>query len=319
MFQDNEFQRRVAEFTRLLQSMERVFLLSHLFTDADDYGACVGLCHILRSLGHKTEVVVRGGLPDYLREALEYERVLTNLPSDLNDNDMVIICGCSSLERTGFLVNTQAKVVNIDHHPDNVNFGDLNFVYPGASSASEIAFWIMDAAKNFYISDQAAESFLFGILSDTGIFRFSNTNSEALKAVSILLKKDAAMGSLLKSLCGARRVQVAVAWKEGIEKALFNDFLECVSVAIVSQKTESGSFDGLVDFLNRSKEAKFTVLSRQEGDVIKTSFRSSPTQGVDVGDLARAFGGGGHKYAAGFTMRGRMEIQSDYTISVKES
>src|SRR5690606_33401644 len=67
------------------------------------------------------------------------------------------------------------------------------------------------------------------------------------------------------------------------------------------------AFSGIVEILNTFPEAKYAALVRQRGDEIKFSLRSEHYKGVDVSEIASRYGGGGHKLAAGFSVKGKLK------------
>jgi phosphoesterase RecJ-like protein len=108
----------------------------------------------------------------------ERDKIITDFP-DRPEFDIFIICD-TNRERTGAAIKyieSAHKVLNIDHHISNMNgSGDVNHVIPGMSSCAEILYDLMDKAL---VDKEIAELIYLGIVHDTGVFRFSNTSSEA--------------------------------------------------------------------------------------------------------------------------------------------
>ena len=97
-----------------------------------------------------------------------------------------------------------------------------------------------------------------------------------------------------------------------IENARFDPERGIVYTVITEEdlrkvSAEEDDLEGIVELLNTVPEAKYSMLLKQRGDEVKGSLRSEVYKGVDVSEIARTFGGGGHKLAAGFKFKGRIE------------
>jgi phosphoesterase RecJ-like protein len=197
------------------------------------------------------------------------------------------------------------KVINIDHHPDNSLFGDISYVNTQACALGEIIYEFLTYA-GYRLNKSTAAQLYAAILTDTGRFRFSNTTPRALRigAELIVLGAD------------PREINNQIYYNNSDSALKLLGFLLLnletsadgkISYMIIDQQTLSRlnvskeDTEGFVDYSLFLKGAEVGVLFTQKNDSkIKVSFRSQNS--FDVSALARTFGGGGHRNAAGCTV-----------------
>jgi phosphoesterase RecJ-like protein len=151
--------------------------------DGDDGGSVLALLHQLEKMGKNVEAAIKKGVP----KSLSFLPGSHKIADDINHEnyDLLITFGCSSIDRTGSLKikNLKLKIVNIDHHPDNKMFGTVNVVDPAKSSVAELIYDFF-IYNGWHINKHVATCLLTGIITDTGSFRHSNTQSSTLKAAA---------------------------------------------------------------------------------------------------------------------------------------
>lgn len=294
----------------LIEKSKNIFLTTHEGTDGDDLGSLLGLRRVLMKEGKDVTAAVKGPVPASLLFLSGAEHVVNGFVP--GGYDLVITFGCNKLERTGMreLDNQECPVVNFDHHPDNTNFGTVNVVDPATSAVAELIYHFIKY-KGIPIDKDVATCLLTGIFYDTGGFKHANTTAEALEASADLLKKGARIDKISIQLVGKKRPATIKAWAKGLENTRFDADKKMVfSVLTEEDLKEAGAsdedLDGFVELLNNIPQAKFALLLRQEGDIVKGSLRSEPHKGVDVSHIAKSFGGGGHKLASGFKIKGKL-------------
>ena len=295
----------------LIKSSDKFFLTMHEGPDGDDLGSVLAMGFFLKQLGKKVEAVIKGEVPDNLRFLPGWENVKSEFPKDFNF-DLAIFFGCNKIERTGFKQASDIKppIINFDHHPDNSNFGTVNVVDPDTSAVAELVYYFLDFA-DAEISKDIATCLLTGIFTDTGGFKHANTSAEALEVAANLLKKGARIDKIALQTMGKKRPSAIKAWAKGLENARFDPEKKMVfSVLTEEDLKEIGAtdedLDGFVELLNNMPQSKFALLLRQDGEVVRGSLRSEPHKKVDVSKIAKSFGGGGHKLASGFKIKGKL-------------
>lgn len=294
----------------LIDKSHSVFLTTHEGTDGDDLGSLLALSRVLSQCGKHVSAGVKGGVPSSLLFLSGAEHVSEGFVD--RDYDLVITFGCNKMERTGIseLQNWPKPVINFDHHPDNTGFGTVNVIDPDTSAVAELVYHFLKH-KDVLIDKDVATCLLTGIFYDTGGFKHANTTAEALEVAADLLKKGARIDKISIQLMGKKRSATIKAWAKGLENTRFDANKKMVfSVLTEEDLKEAGAsdedLDGFVELLNNIPQAKFALLLRQDGDIVKGSLRSEPHKGVDVSRIAKSFGGGGHKLASGFKIKGKL-------------
>lgn len=295
----------------LLESSQRILLTTHERTDGDDLGSVLALADHLASSGKDITIAIVGGVPEQLTYLPGSKLVIEDISRA--DFDLLVISGCSNIERCGNpkIIELGVPILNIDHHPDNTKFGTVNVVDPAKSAVAELVFDFFNYC-GWEISSRAATCMLTGIFTDTGSFMHSNTQDSTLSAAGNLMSKGARVSTVAKHNYKGKGIAALKAWGKALENAYYNEDNKII-ISVISQEelNELGNppmeyFEGLVETLNKVPEAKFALFLKQDGDTVKGSLRSDPHKGTDVKEIAHLFGGGGHKWASGFSLLGKL-------------
>ncbi|MBE0617145.1 MAG: bifunctional oligoribonuclease/PAP phosphatase NrnA, partial [Proteobacteria bacterium] len=180
---------QIAEVRQALLSGHRFLLVSHQNPDGDAIGSCLALAAGLIALGKHCDILNADGVPMNLTWLPLAERV--HLTPEGGVYDRVVLLDCGSADRTGFgeeIFQPDRVIVNIDHHPGNEHFGMANLVDPEACATAELVYDVLQALSA-PIGYGAATAIYTGILTDTGCFRFSNTNARAFEVASRMVDK----------------------------------------------------------------------------------------------------------------------------------
>ncbi len=307
--------------TELIKSSSTILLTMHERMDGDDGGALLAMGAQLESMEKNVSYAIKKGVPPNLAFLPGANKIADDIMTQ--DFDLLITFGCSSLDRTGNpnISNLPAKggsasggkikILNIDHHPDNSQFGHVNVVDHKKSSVAELVYDFF-TFNSWPITKDIATCLLTGIITDTGSFMHANTQSSTLKVAGQLMRKGARANKISQYAYKNKSPQILKAWG----KALKNSFYDPKHKIIYSVMTKDdlaefstlpqAAFEGFVETLNTLPEAKFAMFLRQDGEVIKGSLRSDTFKNIDVSKIAQIFGGGGHKLAAGFAVAGKL-------------
>src|SRR3989338_7315355 len=182
---------------QLIDASNNILLTMHERMDGDDGGSVLALAHHLEKQGKTVTCAIKQGVPPALKFLPGSHKILDDITH--NNFDLVIACGCSNKQRCGSekIMALRAPLINIDHHPDNENFGDLNIVDSKKSSVAELVYDFF-IHHNWKIDKDIATCLLTGIITDTGSFQHSNTQVSTLKAAGELMKKGALAGSIIE-------------------------------------------------------------------------------------------------------------------------
>jgi len=295
-----------------LSGATRFVVTSHDNPDGDAIGSLLALHLALLELGKDSVMSLGGSTP--LPEEFGFLGLATHglvraAPADAAERVLVAVdCAQASRIVETALVDRATSIVNIDHHHDNTRFGAVNLVVEDASSTAEVLADVFDALS-LGTSPAIAEALYVGLVTDTGRFQYSNTSAKALRLAAELVEAGADPSKVfvevyestplprLKLL--ARALERAVTLVEGriVVSELVRDDFEDTGAA-------EPSSEGIIDYLRAVDGAELVALVRElpngAATARKGSLRSRPG-GVDVSAIARAFGGGGHRRAAGFS------------------
>jgi phosphoesterase RecJ-like protein len=299
-----------------------VAVLSHVFPEGDAIGASLAAMLALEGAGKLAGAYNAGPLPPALRHLPAGDR-LRAAPE--RPYACYLVLDTTEPARTGGLLDRRApgsRVLNVDHHPGNTGFGDLNWVDPQASSAGEMVYRICRAAGLPLSADVAANLYA-AILTDTGGFRYSNTTPEALRTGAALVAAGAAPEAVGRSLAAHRDPREFELLRLALAelRVSADGSVGWITVTQAAQAAAGIGLEAAEDFVQypRALDGVGVALAFKEAgpDEVKVSLRSHGT--TDVAALARRFGGGGHKNAAGCTLRGDLATAQATMLKAAEA
>ncbi len=293
-----------------LTQNNRVLLATHTHPDGDAIGSLLALGLTLEKEGKTVLMVEEDPIPAIYRFLPEAGRIVRRVPEQAVF-DLAVVLDCGSLQRTGAVGETIARtpvVVNIDHHVTNDGFGLCRLVDPRACATAEIVYRLIEKMGT-PIDKAVATSIYTGIFTDTGSFRFSNTNMEAF----VICQKMVALGvdpyQVAKHVYGTYslgRIKLLNLALDSIELAANGK----MTIMMLSQEmlretcTQPEDGDGLINYARRIEDVKVAALIQElnsrQTDHYHVSLRSDGS--VDVARIAASRGGGGHATAAGFSV-----------------
>jgi phosphoesterase RecJ-like protein len=285
----------------IIKEHKKFLVTAHVNLEGDALGSELAMYLLLRKLNKQVDVVNNDPTPQAY-SFLPRARVIKN---DIKDTryDAVMVLDCSDSFRTGRVKDFLGRaryIINIDHHISNTFFGDINWVDPTASSASEMMFKL---CKEFRIMDSKIALCLYtGIFTDTGNFTYANTSKKVHKIVSELIKYNLSPHKVhenLYSFCKAQDVRLIGRIMTSLKTTSNNKIVW----AVIRKwpKKEYDLTEVIFTTMRLIKGAEVFVLFKKAGkNKIRVNFRSRAK--VDVNRVAKFFGGGGHKRASGTTV-----------------
>lgn len=240
--------------------------------------------------------------------------------------DLVVGFDYGDFERLGLPPSAieGARMITFDHHPLAGQRGDVKIIDTSFSSTTELLYTFMRAV-GWRISRTTAHCLLTGILTDTGAFAH-NTSAQTLKIAGELLQQGVPLHDIYLQTFADKSPKVLNVWGELLQKIVHNPLYGVVSVAVPFQEFKKygivlDDLTGIVSVLNVVADADLAVfVIEYEPGKVKGSLRSEEFKGVDVSAIAKQLGGGGHKYAAGFTLKGSLdEAQAQIVQAVKQN
>ena len=288
----NNSVREVADF---LRTLERVAVTTHVGADGDAIGASAALLRLMRSLGAEAVFCHAEPVPEYLRWLLP-DDALQEIPIG---HDLLVV-DTSRADRAGVPIPEAGARLNLDHHEDNPFYAELNLVDARAAASAEVVSRLYGELGVAY-DRGAAQAIYVGVKTDTGGFNFRNISPAAHELVAGLLRAGVVpaeiserinrRGSLEQLKIVGTSLANAVRHGEVLISTVDNDDYA---------RTGAGELDSkeAIDQLRTVEGIDMVAHLREVPQGTKGSLRSET---IDVGAVARAFGGGGHRLAAGYT------------------
>lgn len=313
-----EFQKAV----ELIDKSDGVLLTTHIKPDGDACGSAAAMVDVLAALGKKAEVILPSELPEW------YEFLFAEKPSILGSDvtvqqliegqfaefDLIVLIDVNSYSQlpkfTEFLKQNDRPVLVIDHHVTNDGLGDVELVDSSAAATSLIVFDLLKYA-NWPMTEKVAEALFVAAATDTGWFRFNNTDSRALKTCAELIDAGVNLTEIHHDLyqnLSLQRIKLMAAMLNTLE--LHFDGRYATQHLLQADFERSGAAfkdtENLIDECRRISTVDAAALFVELADGrVKCSLRSSGA--VDVRRIAQKFGGGGHTMAAGAHLPGPLE------------
>lgn len=293
---------------KLLAQADSIAIGGHVRPDGDCVGSCMGLYQYIREVWKEKEVdVYLEDIPD-VHKFIEATKDIRHEIVQGKTYDLFICLDCGDADRLGFslpLFRSARKTFCVDHHVSNREFADVNYIFPDASSTSELVYDLIDKDK---ISMRTAEALYLGIVHDTGVFQYSCASPSTFEAAAELLRKGIDGPKIIEDTF----YEKTYAQNQVLGRALLESILllegRCIASYLTKKQMEfygvtAKDLDGIVSQLRVTKGVEAALfLYELEPNVYKVSLRSGDM--VDVSRVAQYFGGGGHKKAAGFSMTG---------------
>ncbi len=298
----------LAEAAYTIDNATQVALACHVAPDGDALGSMLGLFHVLRAAGRN---VVASFPPPFI-VAPHYRELpgldLLTPPEDFPEKpDVMITFDCGSLARLGDLdrpAKAARELIVIDHHISNDRYGSINLVEPEAAASGWVVLRLVDEL-GLPLNRDAAVCLYAALVCDTGRFQYDTTTPEVFDMARRLTEFDVPVSRLSRTLFEEHRFTYLRLLGDALASAELVSEERFVWTAITQELlTKHGvqmeEVEGLIDILRRTSEAEVTCVLKDEADgTVRVSLRSLGV--VDVRLIAEGHGGGGHRFAAGFS------------------
>jgi phosphoesterase RecJ-like protein len=315
---------KIREVISAIRKNERFMIATHVRPDGDAIGSLLAMKLILKRLGKKADAYAQDRFPpefDFLPGARE----VGNKPFDSAEYDAAILVDCGDFDRVGddlveFIGKHVPFVINIDHHIPGKPFGDVYWAEPLASSTCEMLF---DLCMSLSLAPDAVLSSLLytGVVTDTGSFRFSNTNQRVFEMICVLVGAGANPAFMATHIYDSATPEKLKLLSQVLGTVEFHDGSRIATAQLTRAMLSNSSAsymdsEGFINHLRSVKSVDLAILFREGSDgLIHVSMRSR--QGIDVAKLAQRHGGGGHKQAAACRIPG--SIQSVRSMFIGEA
>ncbi|WP_234978597.1 DHH family phosphoesterase [Anaerosalibacter sp. Marseille-P3206] len=294
------------ECIEAIKNSDNIFLASHIHPDGDNIGSLLALGMALKTFNKNVNIIKVDDIPkDYL--------FLPNIdlfvePNPKDPIDLFISLDCSDLDRLGIgkeLAIKANRLINIDHHITNENFGDINIVDPFASATGELVYHLIKKI-GIEINKDIATCIYVAISTDTGSFMYDSTTSETHMIAADLISKGINTNNIIVNLYQSRSIERTKLFLKTLNtlEVIFNGKVAFVMLTQDMLKECNANMEdseGIISFVRDIEGIEVAcILKEYKENEIKLSLRSKNI--VDVSEICFKFNGGGHKRAAGCTI-----------------
>lgn len=312
-----------------IREADKILLVGHTFPDADALSSIGAIIEIVRPLG-KDIYAFTSNKPAGAYDFVPNENlVVPQPPEDLRAFDLIFILDCGSISRTGLeerlrnliaaanegRIGRRPYIVEFDHHEPQENYADLEVRLADKASTTEIIYQFLKV-NDLPITKVLADCVLIGLMTDTGNFLHANSSREALAVSSEMLLSGASLPRIIDKTIHNKSLSALRVWGRALENMNFNPETGLVSSALTAselsdlmtpeeREQQTDVFSDIVSFLSYLAGARVALLLREENGRVKGSLRTNYDD-INVAFVARHWGGGGHKKAAGFSLAGRL-------------
>ncbi|MBI3490797.1 MAG: bifunctional oligoribonuclease/PAP phosphatase NrnA [Acidobacteria bacterium] len=299
----------IAQIVDAVRTRQRFVVSSHARPDGDAIGSQLAMVYALRALGKHVAVVNADAAPATLM-ALPGVPEIQIAPRVEGTYDAALIMECGDLSRTGVTGLDASFVINIDHHPGNTRYGHINWFDARAAACAEMVFDVV-RALGVPLSLEIATHVYVAILTDTGSFHYSSLSPRTFDICRQLLEAGVDPARIARQVFDDNtpsRLRLSGAVLSGMRL----DPSGRIAVIYLDRemaRAAGGTYDDTEGVINQPltvNEIQAVIFFKKtEGDEYRVSLRSKGD--IDIGAIAKEFGGGGHRNAAGCTVVGALE------------
>ena len=296
-----------------LRTAKNIVITTHINPDGDGVGAGLALVHALSGLGKQVRflcpskvVSMYAFLPGFSEIQVIEDAASATVTAKA---DVIISCDAGDIERLGFVAQVaRTTLINLDHHVTNTRFGDINVVDVNAESTGVVVEQVLEA-MGVPLDKRIAECLYTTIVFDTGRFMHSNTTAHTFRWTAKLLDAGIDASAINRFLAYTKKPHDLLIQKMGIENLSVDAQEQRIAGIVLSADAikavgEPEDWGDLVEIARSLQGNQIAYLLRESKDKksVRCSMRANPP--YEVGVVAQAFGGGGHRQAAGCTYQG---------------
>jgi bifunctional oligoribonuclease and PAP phosphatase NrnA len=300
-------------------------VVGHIRPDGDCIGSQLGLTLALKNQGKDVLCWNQDEMPQKLA-FLDPDK-LVQRPKAGHEFDCVIATDAASFERLGTVGNFIGKrklFINIDHHKSNTCYADINWVSATEPSTGELIFELLKAAQ-WPITPPISDCLFTAVSTDTGSFQYPTTTPETYQVAGELVERGADLARICDEVYQSYPLS-----RVRLLKHVYNHFRLTHSNQIAYFWLKKADFtrtgadpsdaEGLIDHIRAIEPVCVAcVFEEVDTNVTRISLRSKSEQ-VDVNEVAKLFGGGGHKAAAGARIEGTpLSVQRKVVAALKKA
>jgi len=302
---------------------QNILILGHVMPDGDDISSVASLTLGLKQLDKNCLGAIDSPIPEYYKVFHGVDQLISYEEYSDFSPDLVVVLDCSSPDRVGRFESmlSQCKTIVIDHHATNTFFGGTNWVDSSYAATAQMVYTLNKALGVVYDSRLATVNYL-GMATDTGFFRFSNTDERVFKDAAELVKLGAKPHFVATTILENKRIEQLKLFCVMVDHMIVEDSL-AYSWLSYENYVENGCADddstGFVGEMRSLRNIEVAILvTEYPKDEVHVSLRSK--NWFDVSKVAAVLGGGGHARAAGCSFKNtRLEkVLNEVVNAVKD-
>ena len=315
-----------SELREQIAKAESIIVFSHVSPDGDTLGSNLAISLMIEKyFNKKVDSTFVGKLPNTYNYLPDFERFIDVQDIDKTKQyDLAIAVDVASKDRMvfGTQIFDNAKVkVNIDHHKTNIGYADINIVEGDAACVGIILYKIFRAWE-LDIPKEVARCIYTSLLTDTGGFKYENTTPETFMLAADLVRLGVSPTYEFRA-CYETKPQSMVQFQAYVvsNTVFYNSGKIAFSKITRSDMSKFNATDdyteGIVEVLRTSKNVEIAaILKETKEGYTKVSLRSKT---LDLTPIVMDFGGGGHTFAAGCTIKKPIAIAFDKLLKRVQS
>jgi bifunctional oligoribonuclease and PAP phosphatase NrnA len=297
----------LGEIVERLGRATRIVVSSHERPDGDAIGSGLALVLALRGLGKDARMVMCDVPPAALRPFPAVDGLWITPQVD-ETFDAAVIMECSDPSRTGVAGLDRSPVLNIDHHPGNTRYGVVNWVDESAAACGELAWTLIEALGAPVTADVATHVYL-AILTDTGSFHFSHLSPRTFDIAARCVESGARPEWIARTHYDSNRMARVRLFGSVLSGMIVDPSEQIALLAMTPEMAAAagGSYDdtdGLINFPLSVKTVRAVAFFKQAETAGRWRVSLRSKGAVDIGVIAAAHGGGGHRNAAACALTG---------------
>ncbi|MDN4616505.1 bifunctional oligoribonuclease/PAP phosphatase NrnA [Paenibacillus sp. PsM32] len=310
-----------------IEEHDDFLVVSHVQPDGDAVSSTVVVGWLLSCLGKKFTLVNEGPIPKRMHYLTLSDQIIDQQADGSERQYQHVICvDCADFKRVGLVshwMSDAASILNIDHHPTNDNYGEVNLIKADAAATAEILYdWI--ECFDVKWTTEVAEAIYTGLLTDTGGFRYSSTSPKVMEIASRLLDLGVNGPDLAETLLEEVTLPQVKVLGMALSTLQLSEDGKIAHVHVTPEHmiiagADNEDLEGIVNYPRNIQGVEVGIFFKVIDDhAVKASLRSAGK--VNVAAVAQHFGGGGHIKAAGCRLEGTLEeVTAQVIQQVKES
>lgn len=308
------------KIAKRLKKASHIAIFSHVNPDGDALGSAFAMKYTLEAIGKKVTLYLEKPMPEkFSFLGTDYEIADEN---SVSCADCALVLDCGEYKRIGKCENVCRKIgclICVDHHKTGDDFGDFYYNEPDSAATAQIVYKLASLLiKNIPI--KAYEAIFTGMSTDTGHFKFSNVTPETMLIASKVLESGIKHRKITTILYDTVKREKMIFLGAATERVKFYQDGRIASLYCPKEFLEKFglTYDDVDELPNiplnlEGVEVAILVKDYDEEGKKRVSFRTRDV--IDVSEIAKAFGGGGHKSAAACVISGNIEEKVNEIIS----